>query len=258
MNPLTEFAAGPIYLLRGLRLIREPRLRRYVLIPLLINIVLIVALIGLFGWQLDHWLDAWLNGLPGWLTWLETVLWWVGLLMASLLFCYLFTFLANLVASPFNGLLSAQVEQLLTGRQPESSLSLAGEMADGVAGELRLIRFSLARACLLGIVSLVLLFIPVANLAIPFLWFGFGAFMLAFEYLDPPMGNRGMSFHAKLDYVRSRRWRHMGFGSVVTLMTAIPLVNLVVMPAAVAGATALYLDATRRNSPPVPGQGSMR
>lgn len=246
MNPLTEFAAGPHYLVRGLNLIREPRLRPYVLIPLLINVVLIVALISLFGWQLGALLDAWLAGLPDWLAWLEAVLWWVGLILAGLLFCYLFTFLANLVASPFNGVLSARVEQLLLGREPGSEMNLMREMADGVTGELRLIGYTLGRTCLLGLVSLVLFFIPVANAAIPILWFAFGAFMLAFEYLDAPMGNRGMKFQAKLDHVRSRRWRHIGFGSVVTLVTTIPLLNLFVMPAAVAGATALYLDTAGR------------
>ncbi len=248
MNPLTEFSAGPIYLLRGLRLIREPRLRRYVVVPLVINVVLIAVLVGLFGWQLGGWLDAWLAGLPNWLAWLETVLWWIGLLMAALVFCYLFTFLANLIASPLNGMLSAQVEQLLTGDKPESHMTLAEEMVDGVAGELRRLRFYLGRAVLLAAASLVLLFIPLANIAIPFLWFGFGAYMLAFEYLDQPMANRGMAFDAKLAYLRSRRWRHLGFGSVVTLITAIPLANLLVMPAAVAGATALYLDVTRPGS----------
>lgn len=62
MNPLTEFSAGLPYLLRGFDLIREPRLRPYVIIPLLINILLIAILIGLLGWQLDHWLDVWLAG----------------------------------------------------------------------------------------------------------------------------------------------------------------------------------------------------
>ncbi len=248
MNPLTEFTAGPVYLLRGLRLIGEPCLRRYVLVPLVINVVLMVALIGLFGWQLGGWLDAWLAGLPDWLAWLETALWWLGLLMASLVFCYVFTFLANLIASPFNGMLSAQVEQLLTGNKPVSHMTLAAEMADGVVGELRRLRFYLGRALLLAAVSLVLLFVPIANLAIPFLWFGFGAYMLAFEYLDQPMANRGMAFDAKLAYLRSRRCRHLGFGSVVTLITAIPLANLLIMPAAVAGAAALYLDATRPGS----------
>lgn len=246
MNPLTEFAAGPHYLVRGFQLIREPRLRPYVLAPLLINIVLIVALVSLIGWQLNTWLDVWLAGLPDWLAWLESVLWWLGLIGAALLFCYLFTFLANLVASPFNGVLSARVEELLVDGQPDSDMNLLQEMGDAVTGEIRLMRFMLGRSCLLAVVSLVLLFMPVINALIPILWFVFGAFMLAFEYLDAPMGNRGLTFQAKLDHVRSRRWRHIGFGSVVTLLTAIPLINLIIMPAAVAGATALYIDTTSR------------
>lgn len=244
MNPVTEFSAGPVYLMRGFNLIRQRRLRAYVVMPLLINIVLIVAMISLFGWQLDAWLDAWLAGLPDWLAWLEAVLWWIGLVTATLLFCYFFTFLATLVASPFNGILSAHVEQYLIGRQPDTDMTLAAEMTDGVVGTVRMLTFSLSRACLLGVISLILLFIPVINAVIPLLWFAFGAFMLAFEYLDAPMGNRGLAFQTKLAHMRSRRWRYIGFGSVVTLLTAIPLVNLVIMPAAVAGATALYLDTT--------------
>lgn len=242
MNPISEFTIGPTYLLRGFGMLRERALRRYVIIPILINIALIAALISLFGWQLDHWLDAWLSGLPEWLQWLETLLWWIAVLLSTLAFCYIFTLLANLIASPFNGLLSAQVEKLVTGRAPESGMSLAGEMADGVIGELRRLRWYAGRALLLGLLSLILLFIPMANLAIAPLWFVFGAFMLSFEYLDQPMANRGLAFEAKLVRLRSRRWRHLGFGSLVTLATAIPLANLVVMPAAVVGATLLYLE----------------
>lgn len=250
MNPLTEFAAGPPYLLRGLNLIRRRRLRPYVVVPLLINIVLIVALVALLGWQLNVWLDYWLAGLPEWLAWLDNVLWWLGFILAILVFCYFFTFLALLIASPFNGILSARVEELMVGRQPDTAMTLVGEMADGVVGTLRMLVFSLGRTALLALLTLALLFIPLINAAIPVLWFAFGAFMLAFEYLDAPMGNRGMKFRAKLEHVRSRRWRHIGFGSVVTLATAIPIVNLVIMPAAVAGATALYLETSgQRNYP---------
>lgn len=242
MNPVHEFLAGPAYLLRGFAMLREPALRRYVIIPILINILLIVAVVGLLGWQLAGWLDQWLGGLPGWLAWLETLLWWVAVLLSTLAFCYVFTLLANLIASPFNGLLSARVEKLATGRAPESGMTLAGEMFDGVRGELRRLRYYGARAFLLAIVSLALFFLPPANLLIAPLWFVFGAFMLAFEYLDQPMANRGLTFDAKILQLRSRRWRHLGFGSLVTVMTAVPLANLVVMPAAVVGATLLYLD----------------
>lgn len=242
MNPAAEFSAGPLYLARGFALLREKALRRYVVIPILINIVLIVGLLTLAGWQLNGWLDYWLSGLPTWLQWLENVLWWITMVLFTLVFCYIFTLLANLIASPFNGMLSARVEQLVSGSAPESGMSLGGEMLDGVTGELRRLRYYIGRAALLALFSLVLFFIPFANLAIAPLWFIFGAFMLAFEYMDQPMANRGMNFEAKMRRLRARRWRHLGFGSVVTLATAIPLANLVVMPAAVIGATLLYLD----------------
>lgn len=262
MNPITEFTAGPVYLLRGFRLLREPALRRYVLVPIAINVALIVALVSLLGWQLGNWLDAWLADLPDWLAWLETLLWWIGVVLSTLAFCYVFTLLANLIASPFNGLLSARVEKLVTGHEPESGMGLAQEMADGVFGELRRLRYYFGRALLLGLLSLVLLFVPVANLTIAPLWFIFGAFMLAFEYLDQPMGNRGLRFDAKIARMRAHRWRHLGFGSVVTLATAIPLANLVVMPAAVVGATLLYLETdgalTRAAAPLRPGVARAR
>ncbi|MES1927812.1 sulfate transport protein CysZ [Salinisphaera dokdonensis CL-ES53] len=248
MNPISEFSAGPTYLLRGFAMLREPALRRYVVIPIAINIVLIALIVSLFGWQLDSWLNAWLSGLPDWLSWLETVLWWIGVVLSTLAFCYIFTLLANLIASPFNGLLSAQVEKLVTGTAPESGMGLAREMADGLFGELRRLRYYLTRALMLAVVSIALLFVPPANLAIAPLWFIFGAFMLSFEYLDQPMANRGLRFDDKILRLRARRWRHLGFGSLVTVMTAIPLANLVVMPAAVVGATLLYLECHPRQA----------
>lgn len=242
MNPITELVTGPRCLARGFSMLTQPGLRRYVVIPVAVNVVLIIGLVSLLGWQVGDWLDAWLSGLPNWLAWLENVLWWLVMVLATLAFCYFSTLLANLIASPFNGMLSSRVEQLVTGRTPQTRMSIAGEMWDGVAGEARRLRYYASRALLLGVLSLVLLFIPVANLAIAPLWFVFGAYMLAFEYLDGPMGNRGWAFEAKLAHLQARRTRHLGFGALVTLMTAIPLANLVVMPAAVIGATLLYLD----------------
>ena len=256
MNPISEFTAGPGYLLRGFAWLGEPALRRYVIVPVLINVLLIAGLMTLLGWRLDDWLNAWLGGLPDWLSWLEGVLWWILLILASLVFCYFFTLLATFIASPFNGMLSARVERLVTGTAPESGLSRVGEIGDAVFGEIERLGYYLGRLLTVAFISLLLFFIPVANLAIAPLWFVFGAFMLAFEYLDNPMGNRGMTLDAKLAHLRARRWRHLGFGSVVTLATAIPLANLIIMPAAVIGATLMYLDNEKENPNALVGKAS--
>lgn len=242
MNPVHELAVGSSYLWRGFALLREPSLRAFVIAPVLVNVVVIVGLIWVFGNRLDLLLDAWLAGLPGWLAWLEAVLWWLGILLAVLLFSYLFTLLANLIGGPFNGVLSARVERLVTGRSPESGLGVAREITDAIGGEIRRWSYYLGRASLLLLLTLVLFFIPLVHAVIPLIWFTFGAFMLAFEYLDNPMGNRGMRFADKLATLRERRWLNLGFGGVTTLVTMIPLANLVVMPAAVVGATLLWLE----------------
>jgi CysZ protein len=67
----------------------------------------------------------------------------------------------------------------------------------------------------------------------------FTVWMLALEYLDFPLGNRGLLFPEQRELAAQHRWVVLGFGSAVFLLTLIPLVNFTVMPAAVAGATRL-------------------
>ena len=67
--------SGAHYLLEGLRLIRQPGLRRYVAIPLLIStIVFAGAIFGISYW-LDSLINALLGYLPSWLDWLRYLLW---------------------------------------------------------------------------------------------------------------------------------------------------------------------------------------
>ncbi|MGH8453889.1 MAG: sulfate transporter CysZ, partial [Nevskiales bacterium] len=149
---------------------------------------------------------------------------------------------ANLIASPFNGFLAARVEQHLTGILPDSGLSLWQEGLQGLLMELRKLLFFASRAIPLALLSLVLFFIPGLNALIPVLWMLFGAYMLALEYTDYPASNHGLSFAQKRKSLSRHRWLGLGFGATVTLVTAIPLANLLVMPAAVAGATALWVE----------------
>ena len=66
--------------------------------------------------------------------------------------------------------------------------------------------------------------------------------MLSLEYLDYPFGNNGILFKNIRDQARQQRMACLGFGAAVSAVTMIPLVNFIVMPAAVAGATSLYVN----------------
>jgi uncharacterized protein involved in cysteine biosynthesis len=62
------------------------------------------------------------------------------------------------------------------------------------------------------------------------------------------MGNHGALFRDVRKSLRQRRRIAFGFGSGVAVLSSIPVVNLFIMPVAVAGATALYVDHLRDTS----------
>jgi len=82
------------------------------------------------------------------------------------------------------------------------------------------------------------------------LWFLYTAWMLAFQYVDYPMGNHGYKFTAIRARLRGRRLLGLGFGAATAAMTLVPVLNFVVMPAAVAGATALWVRELREAEQP--------
>lgn len=252
MSPSPDSTAaamsGPGYLLRGFALLREPSILPFAIIPLIINVVLIVTL---FVWgvsSMGSLLDSWLAGLPGWLEWLKTLLWIVLAIGLLILLAFSFTLLANLIAAPFNGWLSARVEAHLTGRAPDTGLTLTQEALQSIRVELRMLWYFLSRAALLGLLSLLLFWIPVVNALLPVLWFAFSAYMLALEYLDHPMANHGLEFNEKKRLLAQQRGLSLGFGGTVTFLTAVPLVNLVIMPAAVAAATQMWVERLQDHS----------
>jgi CysZ protein len=239
-----EFLIGASALGHGFGLINRRGVRPFVVVPLILNTVVFVALIWLSADYFQNLLHGLMSYVPHWLSWLSWLLWLLfGGLVALSLF-YGFSLLANLIGSPFNGYLSARVEQRITGTPPSAApTNPLAEIVEAIAGELRKLVYFVLLALLVLLVSLVVFVVPGLNLLsplIPALWFIFGAWTLALEYSDYPLGNRGMRFANQRELLRRYRARALGFGAATTLATLIPLVNLLVMPAAVAGATLLW------------------
>jgi CysZ protein len=104
--------------------------------------------------------------------------------------------------------------------------------------ELHKLAYYLPRFLLL----LVLTFIPVVNLVAPLLWFLFGAWMMSIQYCDYPMDNNKVSFRQMKQLMKARRVTSIGFGGLVQLGMLVPVVNLILMPAAVVGATIFWVE----------------
>ena len=236
---IKDFTTGAGYLLKGFSLLKKPGVKRYVIIPLLINIILFSGLIWLLSDQFTIFIDWLTPSLPDWLAWLTWLLWVVFALCAFLVIFFTFTIVANLVGSPFNSYLSAAVELHLTGNKPAGGdLALPAEITKSIKSETSKILYAL----LWLIPLLIITIIPGVNMISPILWAWFGAWMLSIEYIDYPLGNYGMGFSEVKAKLKQHRWMVLGFGGAAMLATMIPLVNLFVMPMAVAAATKMRVE----------------
>ena len=254
-NPVS----GAGYFLRGFALVTRPGIRAYVVAPLLINVVAFTALLY-FG-------AAWLNEfardmLPGWLDFLAWILVPAFVLAALMAGFYTFNLVANLIAAPFNGLLAAAVERHLTGRPPPGAgggwRALLAELGATFVSEVR----KLAYVAVRSLPPLVLFLIPGINVVAPIVWMALGAWMLAVTYVDYPMANHGIGFDELRARLRDRRLLSLGFGGAAMAALAVPVLNFLVIPCAVAGATAMWVEQLEGDAPAPPaaagGEGNPR
>ena len=225
---------GAAYLGRGFKIITQNGLRRYAIAPLFINSVLFGAAIWYGADKFASFID---NLLPAWLDWLQWLLW--PLFAATVLVAafYTFTIIANFISSPFNSLLAAKVERRLMTARPaaaQTQFSIVESLSHEVKKLLFLLGWSLPLA--------LLFLIPGLNLLAPFIWLLFSAWMLVLEYCDYPMANHGIPFLEQRRLLRKQGFLNLGFGAATLIATSIPIVNFFTLPAAVAGATALWLE----------------
>ncbi len=231
---------GIHYLFEGFKLIFKPGLKRFVIIPFFINVFIFIGLFFLarhFFAEFNLWVQ---NYLPHWLLWLSSLLWLVFFIGFLLVFIYTFVTLANLISAPFNSFLAEKVERYLTGK-PLAELSFRDSIKDiprVMARQFALIGYYVPRA----IVLLIFFFIPIVQMVAALLWFVFNAWFMTLQYLDYPTDNQRIPLSQVHSWLWQNRLLSLSFGSAVLVVTLIPIVNFFIVPAAVAGATKLWVD----------------
>ena len=244
---MVGFVRGAGYLLKGFNMLGQPGLRRFLIIPLTINVILFSLLIWQgFGW-IDQTVAYALSWIPGWLSFLSWVIWPLLFLTMMIFVFYSFSVVANLIASPFNGLLSEKAElqsrpvALVATPETNSSSIITAVLLDvphSLGREASKLGYFIPRAFVLLILSL----IPGINIFAMPLWYLFSAWFLAIQYCDYPTDNHNISVPELRKLLAQRRLGSMGFGSITLLFTMIPIINLVVIPAAVIGATLFWVE----------------
>lgn len=237
-----RFARGATYHLRALALLRaHPELRRYLLWPVVVNVLaggLLYAGMLWGGWLAVDWLVA---QLPAWLAFMALVL--HLLLIAGLLVLtgILVAKFGVILGSPWYGQLAERIEAMRLG--PDVSLPASGGAIDDIGQAVGYELKKLALTLGLGLPLLAINLVPVAGSIVGTLGgVALGVTILCLDFLDPALGRRRLRFRAKLKTV----YRHMpatgGFGLVSLALVGIPLVNLLTVPLSVTAGTLLYCD----------------
>ncbi|ROR32353.1 sulfate transporter CysZ [Inmirania thermothiophila] len=229
--------------LAGFRWIARPGLRRWVAAPLAISLVVVGGgmwwLFGVIGAQAQAAAEAASAWLPAWLAWgagaVEWLVWLLAVIPALLLGAAGFGVLANVVGAPFNARLAAEVARACGRPPPAGPTDLRG-LVKAPWEETRKLLYLGVRA----LPFLLLFVIPGLQVAAPFLWLLYAGWASAFEHLDYPLSNEGMGVDEIRDVLRRHRAAAWGFGLVAYGLYALPLVNIVAMPAGVAGAALLW------------------
>lgn len=233
---ITSFSHSFFTVFRSLLTLMKPQLRRYVIMPLAINISLFSVTIYYVASRFGTWMD---DLLPSWLDWLNWLIWPLFTITIMISVFYTFTIIANIIAAPFNSMLAEKYEQLLRGEiNKEDNETFMQLTSRTVAAEFK----KLAYVILWLIPLLVATIIPVINLVTPFLWILFAAWMLALEYLDYPMGNNSHRFPQIKQAAHQHKSLSLGLGSGLFIITSIPLLNFLAIPAGVIAATDIYVN----------------
>ncbi len=234
MNILIKKGNTPVYaincLFQGLKLISRPELRKFLLIPILINFILYSVALALGYYYIS---DLITQFIPGWLSWLEWLIWPLFFISFLLIGFFTFTLLANLIAAPFYSQLAAKTVYVISG---ETKTIPAQAFNAVMMAELKRVFYLLSRMLPL----LILFVIPGINIIAPFLWALFGAWGMALEYMAYPLENQGLLFAEQKEKAKSRRIGVLCFGGLTVVGLSIPVLNLIVAPAAVIGATIYF------------------
>ena len=244
-TPAVDFVKGFLCPFNSFSYVRRhPGLYPFIILPFTINVISF-CLVIYFGF--DFYRDQVMSRIPQGETWYWLILNYFLLLLAIVVVLVLifFTFVAvgNLLASPFNDLLSEKTELLLGGQSADEPFALMRFIRG--SGRTMLTEVKKIGVFLLGMAVLLLLhLLPlVGALLYPVLSVLWTVFFLVIEYTGYVFVRRGLDFKAQRRIVYRNAALMSGFGLGLFCILAIPFVQFFCIPLGVVGAVRLLAEA---------------
>ena len=233
---------GTKYFLRGFSLITKPGIRRFVIIPFIINLLIFAVLINYGYQQFGEWLDWLIPAEDSWLNWLRWILIPVFVAVVAVAMFFLFTVVASIISAPFAAPLAAAVEFYLTGKQDTSKFiwgEFLASIIPSIISELQKMLYYIVITLPFIILFVIAFFVPILNIIASIAWLLVTAWILSVQYADYAFDNHNINFAELRQRLGKRRFMAFGFGGSAMIMMSIPVINFILIPVAIAGATAM-------------------
>jgi CysZ protein len=240
-RPTRDFFTGVSFMLRGVGMYaRSPGIMLLGLLPALISGALLIGSFVALAYYVDdlatlitpyagNW-NAEVARLVRALVSIAIVSAWV------LLSVLLYAAITLLIGQPFYEAISKNVEDKLGGVPDEVNVSFWKTLPRNIADNVRLMVFGVFVGILLFGLGLIPAF---GQTVVPVLAVLFAGWILTVELTGVPFERRGLRLRDRRRMLRGRRSMALGFGATTFICFLIPLGAVLLMPAAVAGATLL-------------------
>src|SRR3989338_7857631 len=235
MTFFQDFRFGFMAPFQGARfLFQHASLLRLAAIPLVINLLLFITLATLLYTHFGYFLSLIITQPDQWY-WL--ILYYAVAGLAFIFILVIGTFvlclIGNIIAAPFHEWMCETTKEILVGKNTPSSYPLWQEIKRILSTQCK----KLLLLLVLEIGALLLILIPGVG---PFLSGLITLILLAFQFLDFPLGVERLVFSSQLKNFFTHPLAWLGFGCGLSLMLAIPVANIAVLPSGVIGASLLY------------------
>jgi len=223
---------GALAFLAGLKLLfarQELRSLLWRMLGLLFVFMLLLSTAAYWtvGYLAELWVpqgDAWYWQLVGWFIWL------LALLLALISGVIAYVTLGSAAVAPWLDELAGRTEMLTGAQLRPVSLPWSMLVLQSLSNSLR----PLMELLVWGGVALLFFWLPPVATAI---WsYGCVRFLM-FELIDTPASRREWGFSSRKQQLSENRWFYLGFAGLAALLLMVPVLNLVVIPAAVVGLT---------------------
>lgn len=223
---------GAVSLLSGMRMLFAHAELKQVLWRILgLLLVLMLILSGAVFWLTDYLAHLWLPEGGTWywqlLSWL---VWVVAFVLAAMSGIVCFSMLGSVAAAPWLDELAARTEAMHGGGAGAPGDTWVKLVLRSMGNAMRPL-IGLAGFALL---TLFLMVIPViGQLSAAAVWTYAGIRFLNLELMDATASRRGLDYAARKRELAGKRLFYIGFGGIAFGLMMVPLLNILVLPAAV-------------------------